>query len=70
MVGAEAQKFESDGYGFNLRNPLGVAYDNDALRDSLWDLMTTPSTRCQAPPSTPSSRTHRWFRLYVWTFEL
>ena len=35
MVGAEAQKFESDGYGFNLRNPLGVAYDNDALRDSL-----------------------------------
>lgn len=35
MVGAEAQKFESDGYGFNLLNSPGVAYANETLRDSL-----------------------------------
>lgn len=38
MVGAEAQKFESDGFGFNLRDSEGPAYAIQALRDSLFGL--------------------------------
>ena len=38
LVGAEAQKFESDGYGFNLRDSDGPAYAMPALRDSLFGL--------------------------------
>ena len=35
MMGAEAQKFESDGYGFNLRDTDGPAYASNSMRDSL-----------------------------------
>ena len=38
LVGAEAQKFESDGFGFNLRDSQGPAYAMPALRDSLFGL--------------------------------
>ena len=38
LVGAEAQKFESDGFGFNLRDSDGPAYAMPALRDSLFGL--------------------------------
>ena len=38
MVGAEAQKFESDGFGYNLRDSEGPAYASQALRDSLFGL--------------------------------
>ena len=38
LVGAEAQKFESDGFGFNLRDSQGPAYAIPALRDSLFGL--------------------------------
>ena len=38
LVGAEAQKFESDGFGFNLRDSDGPAYTLPALRDSLFGL--------------------------------
>ena len=38
LVGAEAQKFESDGFGFNLRDSDGPAYTMPALRDSLFGL--------------------------------
>ena len=38
LVGAEAQKFESDGFGFNLRDSEGPAYAMPALRDSLFGL--------------------------------
>ena len=38
MVGAEAQKFESDGFGFNLRDSEGPAYAITTLRDSLFGL--------------------------------
>ena len=38
LVGAEAQKFESDGFGFNLRDSNGPAYAMPALRDSLFGL--------------------------------
>lgn len=38
LVGAEAQKFESDGFGFNLRDSDGPAYTVPALRDSLFGL--------------------------------
>ena len=38
LVGAEAQKFESDGFGFNLRDSDGPAYAMPTLRDSLFGL--------------------------------
>ena len=38
LVGAEAQKFESDGFGFNLRDSEGPAYAMPTLRDSLFGL--------------------------------
>ena len=38
MVGAEAQKFESDGFGFNLRNSDGPTYAVEALRDTLFGI--------------------------------
>ena len=38
LVGAEAQKFESDGFGFNLRDSQGPAYATPTLRDSLFGL--------------------------------
>ena len=38
LVGAEAQKFESEGFGFNLRDSDGPAYAMPALRDSLFGL--------------------------------
>jgi len=38
LVGAEAQKFERDGFGFNLRDSQGPAYAMPALRDSLFGL--------------------------------
>ena len=38
LVGAEAQKFESDGFGFNLRDSDGPAYAIPTLRDSLFGL--------------------------------
>ena len=38
LVGAEAQKFENDGYGFNLRDTDGPTYTAEALRDTLFGL--------------------------------
>ena len=38
LVGAEAQKFESEGFGFNLRDSDGPAYTMPTLRDSLFGL--------------------------------